>query len=655
MKKILLTLGIASLCVGALALAACDGGQSPSRPNGSQGFVMSSLYVDENGLVTWEAVDGAVNYECYVNRGLSEEGMQSPDERFEKTPDCFIQLSAGDTVEVYACGENGQRSQSNMTTYYLSGDSSRVENAINKLFGLGNDIEWMQYKVDEYNTQLSQIKTEYERDFAAATTDEERSEVVFTYGQKAKDYYGEEIVEQTTYSQLMPATTELETLMEETVIYTCYSKLGLKNLRAEVADYKASVRSLQASYEGRMSVSYVTAETESLAGEKTYVGQILLFSTLSESTLLENVYGAVNGYLLTRYSVDLEYDISVPYRPSENVNFVYLIHTPDTYTITYDMGEFSGVTNCIVSTQAQTTETVSLPLPYCNELFFDYWMDENGNVIKNRELYFEYGKDVTLTAVWVRDPNYFDIFFYGNNSYTNEDGMTIVTVFGFVEAVFGENGNRYFYIRPEYEDYGYLVRNPLIRASGATEWFGDATNAETEAFFYDERKEGLYSKVSDDVIYFNGNYVCVQGILFVNEGRMELQSAKIINTLGGAIAAGSTMRYAVNHTLDFKECTAYSSLKEMQNSIVTLRGCTISHLDNGDDIVSFEGGNLGYKLTTETMQEQGVSTAWVNEALVYDTPVTLRVIVRYYEDKNGNAEVWLEPAPEDLFISVENS
>lgn len=114
------------------------------------------------------------------------------------------------------------------------------------------------------------------------------------------------------------------------------------------------------------------------------------------------------------------------------------------------------------------------------------------------------------------------------------------------------------------------------------------------------------------------------------------------------------MQYAVDHTIDFKECTDYSSLKGIQNSIVTLHGCIISPVDNGDVLVGFEGGNLGYKLKTDTMQEQGVSTAWVNEALTYDVPVTLRVIVRYYEDKNGNAEVWLEPAPESLFITVES-
>ena len=233
--------------------------------------------------------------------------------------------------------------------------------------------------------------------------------------------------------------------------------------------------------------------------------------------------------------------------------------------------------------------------------------------------------------------------------------MTVVTIYGFVEAVFGDNGNRYFYVRPDGQDYGYLVRNPLIRALGEQEWLGDATNAQTEAFFYDERLAGLYYGSSTDVLYFNGHYVCVQGMLLVSEGRMELQAAKIIKTPKTAAGWGSSMQYAVDHTIDFKECTDYSSLKGMQNSVVTLRGCTISPVDNGDVLVGFEGGNLGYKLKTDTMQEQGVSTAWVNEALTYNVPVTLRVIVRYYEDKYGNAEVWLEPAPQDLFITVENS
>jgi hypothetical protein len=140
----------------------------------------------------------------------------------------------------------------------------------------------------------------------------------------------------------------------------------------------------------------------------------------------------------------------------------------------------------------------------------------------------------------------------------------------------------------------------------------------------------------------------------MNEGRMELQAAKIIKTPKSSLGWGSTMQYAVDHTLDFKECTDYKALKGIQNSVVTLHGCTISQMDNGDNSVSFEGGNVVYKLTTATMQEQGVSTAWVNEALIYREPVTLRVIVRYYEDKNGNAEVWLEPAPESLFITVES-
>ena len=198
MKKLLLTLGIASLCVGALALTACDGGQTPNRPGNSNMLSMSSLYIDENGLVTWDAVDGAIHYECYVNRGLSEDGMQSIDERFEKTPDCFIQLSLGDTVEVYACGENEQRSQPNMATYLLSGDSSRVDNAVNKLGNLRGEIEWMQYEVDGYNTKLSQLKTEYESAFAAAATEEARDDVVTTYTQKAYAYYGKTLVEQDT-------------------------------------------------------------------------------------------------------------------------------------------------------------------------------------------------------------------------------------------------------------------------------------------------------------------------------------------------------------------------------------------------------------------------------------------------------------------------
>lgn len=661
MKKLLLGLGIASLCVGALALTACDGAQPPRRPNHSQGLSMSSLYIDENGLVTWDAVEGAVNYECYVNRGLSEDGMQSPDERFEKTPDCFIQLSLGDTVEVYACGESEQRSQPNMATYYLSGDSSRVVNAINKLGNRWNEIEWMQDQVDKYNTQLSQLKTEYETAFAAATTDDERSAVLSEYVQKTNGYYDKNIVEEDKYSQLLPAADELEAIMEETVIYTCYSKLNLKDLRAEVASYKASVQELQASYEGRMSVSYVHASTEELTGGVTGVGYVILFSTLSEDTLLENLYGAVNGYLPARYDVPMgdsgnfTYDISVPYRPSQNVNSVYIVYTPNTYTITYDMGAFSGNANCVASTSAQTTETVNLPLPYCDQLFFDYWMDENGTAIANRQLYFDYGKDITLTAVWTQEPDYGANKFYTENNYTNADGMTVVTIYGFVEAVFGDNGNRYFYIRPNWQDYGYLVRNPLIRALGETEWLGDATNAQTEAFFYDERLAGLYYKSSTDVLYFNGHYVCVQGMLFMSEGRMELQAAKIIKTPGTAAVAGSSMQYAVDHTIDFKECTDYSSLKGMQNSVVTLHGCTISQMDNGDVLVGFEGGNLGYKLKTDTMQEQGVSTAWVNEALIYHEPVTLRAIVRYYEDEYGNAEIWLEPAPQDLFITVENS
>lgn len=660
MKNLLLTLGIASLCVGALALTACDGGQTPNRPGNSNMLSMPTLYMDENGLVTWNAVDGAIHYECYVNRGLSEDGMQSVDERFEKTPDCFIQLSLGDTVEVYACGENEQRSQPNMATYLLSGDSSRVDNAVNKLGNLRGEIEWMQYEVDDYNTKLSQLKTEYESAFAAAATEEARDDVVTTYTQKAYAYYGKTLVEQDTYSQLMPAAAELESLMEQTVIYTCYSKLDVKSLRAEVASYKDSVQELQASYEGRMSVSSVYVTTEALSGETTGAGEVLLITALNESTPLENLYGEVNGYLVAKYDVSMgdsgsiTYDISVPYQALESFNFVSLIYTPNTYTITYNMGAFSGAATCIGSTAAQTTETVSLPLPYCDELFFDYWMDENGTAIANRQLYFDYGKDVTLTAVWTQEPDYFDKHFYGKNSHTNEDGMTVVTIFGFVEAVFGENGNRYFYVRPDGEDYGYLVRNPLIRAAGETEWLGNATNAETEAFFYDERQAGLYYEASQDVVYFNGCYVCVQGMLFMNEGRMELTGAKIINTRGGAIAAGSMMRTAVDHTLDFKECTDYKALKGIQNSIVTLHGCTISQMDNGDVLVGFEGGNLGYKLKTDTMQEQGVSTAWVNEALTYNVPVTLRVIVRYYEDKNGNAEVWLEPAPESLFITVES-
>ena len=137
-------------------------------------------------------------------------------------------------------------------------------------------------------------------------------------------------------------------------------------------------------------------------------------------------------------------------------------------------------------------------------------------------------------------------------------------------------------------------------------------------------------------------------------GRQELQSAKIIKLPGTSSAAGLTFNYAKDCTEEFTNCTNYESLKALQNSIVTLRGCSVLREQvDGKYVVVIAGANLSYKLSFETRIESRESIVPLENALLFNTPITLRVIVRYCEDKNGNVEVWLEPTNLDLFVESE--
>lgn len=657
MKKLSLISALLLLAACMLLLAACSGSQPAATA--STRLASPNLFIDDAGLVTWQPVEGADHYECYLNRGLSENGEQSTDERFEKQEETSFLLSPGDTLEVYACGGDKKSDPASVVYATLAG-ADEVDRAHANLRAAWDDIGTMTEKIKAYDEALTAIKANYERDYAAAATKEERDAVYSTYTQQVYRYRSP-LLDTERYAEIFLAAPALEQLMETDAIYSIFSKLALRDLRAEVAAFREDAEALRVSYETRMSVSYISFISRKRNGERRNEGDLLLFSRLSERVSLTTLAPPVLGYQPSVYelddgSVSSEHEISHGYLPKESFLSLDLIYEPIPYTLTFDLGEFRGIALGPQPIEIYADETVALPPPFCNELFFDAWVDEDGNKLTKRELSFDGGRDITLTATWKRDPtNRADDWQFENaNTYEAPNGDTVVTVFGLVETAFGEDGRLLVYVRPTHEENGYLVRNPMIREYGAEEWLEGLSGAELMRLVsHAEQPDGKpYSGEGDDCC-FHAYLVCVQGILINNEGRRELQGAKLIKLIANSWQGGLSMDYAANKTEEFTAATDYATLKAFENSIVTLRDCTVLRdTVDGMHIVTLPNASLSFKLSFETRTEAG-DTSVLPEDLIFDEAVTLRVIVRYREDKGGNSEIWLEPANAELFIESE--
>ena len=648
MKKLLLTAALILLLV--IGLGSCEMPSTPPHTNdpsfGENSLRMPSLTIDENGLASW-STDEEIEYWIYViNYGLTVDEDGNPLETEVKTQETSVQLTPGDTILVWPCrGE--RRGTYAEASYYLNAESgldpyallSRVEQA-------RDDAETVSAAIAAREERILSINERYLAACTAAA-DNDALDALYLQYWSADAFTGLPRLDAAEYKALLSLLPEIDELVSHELIHSVLTKLELKDMNVTFDAYKAEMETLQSDYEKRVRLIQVRCQKE---------GTIGLDGTVTLAMLCEGGVGltlekspvSFNGYQLAHYE-EVEGDavraLDHPFFPVEDQASLRLIYEGCPYEITYNTGATTGMATCKATDTVRMDEKFVLARPYCDELFFDCWVDEEGREIDPENFRFDYAKNITLTAKWFSEPSYNQFDFESKHSYKNADGTEIVTLFGYVECVSFVNGVPTLFINPDSSAKSVqAVVAPRIREVGSTSWKTFSSTEDLTRYFSIFSDGSLYS-TSNGVTYLDGALVCVQGLLTTVDGVTTVENARVLKTDGNSASAGAIIPVFQDFTSDLRTAGSHAAFGvKHENATARLNRCVISENKvDGCYEVRVDGSTQVYRLSFNPSILSASELAELESSLVFGEPVTLTVMLRLQTDKSGTAELILEP------------